>query len=185
MSVRIFLSTVSDEFRAYRDQLHSDLTRHNVEVKVQEDFKDYGGVTLDKLDLYISHCDAVVHLVGDMTGADANSASVKAVRGKYPDLADKLPPLGTALDEGTAISYTQWEAWLALYHDKVLLIAKADDGAQRGPNFAPTDVSRAAQQAHLARLQAVGRYPGSTFASPDQLAKNVLAGAITAAAHQV
>ena len=47
MSVRIFLSTVSDEFRAYRDQLRSDLTRHNVEVKVQEDFKDSGGVTLE------------------------------------------------------------------------------------------------------------------------------------------
>jgi hypothetical protein len=34
--VRVFLSTVSDEFRAYRDQLRGDLTRHNVEVKVQE-----------------------------------------------------------------------------------------------------------------------------------------------------
>src|SRR4051812_33597693 len=173
MSVRIFLSTVSDEFRAYRDQLRSDLTRHNVEVKVQEDFKDYGGVTLDKLDLYIPHCDAVIHLVGDMTGADANSASVQAIRAKYPDLADKLPPLGTALNEGTAISYTQWEAWLALYHSKVLLIAKADDAAPRGPNYAPTDASRAAQQTHLARLQAVERYPGSTFASPDQLAKQI------------
>jgi hypothetical protein len=42
MPVRIFLSTVSDEFRDYRDQLRHDLTRHNVEVKVQEDFKDYG-----------------------------------------------------------------------------------------------------------------------------------------------
>jgi hypothetical protein len=47
MSVKIFLSTVSDEFRDYRDQLRSDLTRHNVEVKVQEEFKDYGIVTLD------------------------------------------------------------------------------------------------------------------------------------------
>jgi len=37
MSVKIFLSTVSNEFRAYRDFLRSDLTRHNVEVKVQED----------------------------------------------------------------------------------------------------------------------------------------------------
>ena len=44
MPVRIFLSTVSDEFRDYRDQLRHDLTRHNVEVKVQEDFKDLGTV---------------------------------------------------------------------------------------------------------------------------------------------
>src|SRR5215213_1428785 len=116
MPVRIFLSTVSAEFRAYRDQLRSDLTRHNVEVKVQEDFKDYGGVTLDKLDLYIASCGAVVHLVGDMTGADAGSASVQEIRAKYPDLTDKLPPLREALDQGISISYTQWEAWLALYH---------------------------------------------------------------------
>jgi hypothetical protein len=51
MSVKIFLSTVSDEFRRYRDLLRHDLTRHNVEVKVQEDFKDLGGETLDKLDV--------------------------------------------------------------------------------------------------------------------------------------
>src|SRR4051812_22787896 len=178
MSVRIFLSTVSDEFRAYRDQLRSDLTRHNVEVKVQEDFKDYGGVTLDKLDLYIPHCDAVIHLVGDMTGAYANSVSVQAIRAKYPDLADKLPPLGTALDEGTAISYTQWEAWLALYHNKPLLIAKADTTAPREPNYAPTDLSRTVQQAHLERLQVAGHYPGYRFTSPDDLAKYVLVSLI-------
>jgi hypothetical protein len=59
MSVKIFLSTSSDEFRAYRDALRTDLTRHNVEVKVQEDFKDLGGDTLDKLDVYIARCDAV------------------------------------------------------------------------------------------------------------------------------
>ena len=36
MSISVFLSTVSDEFRLYRDKLDADLTRHNVEVKVQE-----------------------------------------------------------------------------------------------------------------------------------------------------
>src|SRR3982751_4409786 len=82
------------------------------------------------------------------------------------------------LDGGTAISYTQWEAWLALYHGKVLLIAKADDVAPRGPNFAHTDASRAAQQAHLARLQAVERYPGCRFTSPDNLANYILVSVI-------
>jgi hypothetical protein len=60
MTVVVFLSTVSDEFRAYRDQLVHDLTRHNVAVKVQEDLKDLGGNMLDKLNAYIAHCDAVV-----------------------------------------------------------------------------------------------------------------------------
>jgi hypothetical protein len=132
MPVRIFLSTVSDEFRDYRDQLRHDLTRHNVEVKVQEDFKDLGTVTLDKLDVYITNCDAVVHLVGDMTGAAAKPDSTKSMLAKYPDLPDRLPPLRQPLADGLAISYTQWEAWLALYHGKLLVIAKADDAAPRG-----------------------------------------------------
>jgi tetratricopeptide (TPR) repeat protein len=178
MSVRIFLSTVSDEFRDYRDQLRHDLTRPNVEVKVQEDFKDLGTVTLDKLDVYITSCDAVVHLVGDMTGGDAKPESTRSMLAKYPDLPDRLPPLRQPLADGLAISYTQWEAWLALYHGKLLVIAKADDAAPRGPNYAPTDAARAVQQEHLARLSAVERYPGGTFTGRDNLAKLVLSGAI-------
>ena len=173
MSVQIFISAVSDEFRDYRDLLRRDLTRHNTEVKIQQDFKDYGGVTLDKLDLYIASCDAVVHLVGDMTGAPADPASTAAMRAKYPDIGEKLPPLGDALDRADAISYTQWEAWLALYHDKPLLIAQADQKAARGPKFSPTGASRAAQQLHLSRLQSVGRHPGCIFTSADNLAKQI------------
>jgi tetratricopeptide (TPR) repeat protein len=178
MSVRIFLSTVSDEFRAYRDALRSDLTRHNVEVKVQEDFKDLGGDTLDKLDVYIAHGDAVVHLVGDMTGSAPPELPLRALRNKYPDLADKLPPLGEALRSDVSLSYTQWEAWLALYHDKRLFIAKAAHGAERGPSYAPTEASRAAQAGHLAGLRKAGRYPGHTFASPADLAKHIAYTAI-------
>jgi hypothetical protein len=178
MSIRVFLSTVSDEFRDCRDQLLRDLTRHNVEVKVQEDFKDLGSVTLDKLDVYIAACDAVVHLVGDMTGAAAKAESTKAIVKKYTDLMDKLPRLRHLLESRLDISYTQWEAWLALYHDKLLLIAKADDTAPRGPRFAPTDASRAAQRMHLERLRAFERYPGCTFTTPDNLAKQILSSAI-------
>jgi hypothetical protein len=178
MSAKIFLSTVSDEFLAYRDQLRFDLTRHNVEVKVQEDFKDFGGDTLDKLDVYIAHCDAVVHLTGDMTGSDPGEHALGALREKYPDLVDKLPPLGEALKNGSGVSYTQWEAWLALYHSRRLFIAKAADSAERGPKYVATDASRAALAEHLARLKAMDRYPGCTFASPDNLAKHILSSAI-------
>ena len=178
MSAKIFLSTVSDEFRAYRDQLRSDLTRHNVEVKVQEDFKDLGGDTLDKLDVYIAHCDAVVHLAGDMTGSAPGEHALGALRAKYPDLAGKLPPLGEALRNGSGVSYTQWEAWLALYHGKLLFIARAADSAARGPKYMRTDASRTAQAGHLARLKAMDRYPSCTFASPDDLAKHVAYTAI-------
>jgi tetratricopeptide (TPR) repeat protein len=177
-SAKIFLSTVSDEFRAYRDQLRSDLTRPNVEVKVQEDFKDQGRGTLDALDVYIAGCDAVVHLAGDMTGSAPGDPALRALRAKYPDLADKLPPLGEALQSSAGVSYTQWEAWLALYHGKLLFIAKATETAERGPNHRPTDASRAAQATHLERLKAMDLYPGCTFARPDNLTNYVLSSAL-------
>ena len=62
---------------------------------------------------------------------------------EYPGLPRKFPPLGEVLEKGEPISYTQWEAWLALYHSKVLLIAKATRAClcacgpgSRGPTFA-------------------------------------------------
>jgi Domain of unknown function (DUF4062) len=170
MAISVFISTVSDEFRAYRDQLVHDLTRPNVAVKVQEDFKDLGGDTLDKLDTHVSHCDAVVHLVGDMCGTGADERQQRALLAKHADLAEKLPSLCEALAHDTSISYTQWEAWLALYHGKRLVIAEAGPNAPRGPGFAPTDASRAAQADHLERLRSFHRYPSSQFASPDELA---------------
>ena len=91
--VQIFLSTVSAEFRSYRDALRHDLTRPNVSVAVQEDFIVTGTETLDMLDDYIQQCDAVIHLVGDMTGALAQAPSLTVIRSRYPDLGAKLPPL--------------------------------------------------------------------------------------------
>jgi tetratricopeptide (TPR) repeat protein len=178
MAISVFLSTVSDEFLAYRNLLVHDLTRPNVAVKVQEDFKDLGGDTLDKLDVYITHCDAVVHLVGHMCGATAHEREQQALLAKHSDLPAKLPPLYEVLADSRSIPYTQWEAWLALYHGKRLVIAEAGPNALRGQHYAPTDASRATQTDHLARLKAFHRYPSSRFASPDELAKQIAYSAI-------
>jgi hypothetical protein len=43
--VKLFLSCVSDEFGAEREALRRALTRPNVDVKIQEDFKALGGAT--------------------------------------------------------------------------------------------------------------------------------------------
>jgi hypothetical protein len=177
MGISVFLSTVSDEFRSYRDQLEDDLTLKNVAVKVQERFKDLGGDTLDKLDKYIVNCNAVVHLVGDMCGAPASEAQQRALLTKYPDLLQRLAPLGEALETGAVVSYTHWEAWLALYHCKQLYVAKPDVAAPRGPSFVPTETSRRAQAEHLERLRVAERYP-LNFTSPDDLAKQILGSGI-------
>ena len=138
MQIRIFLSTVSAEFRSYRDALRRDLEHPNVTVKVQENFIVTGTETLDKLDDYIRQCDAVIHLAGDMAGALAQRPSLALIQARYPDLAERLPPLRPCLEPGAApLSYTQWEAWLALYHRKPLIIATPEPQAPRPRHRAP------------------------------------------------
>ena len=48
--VTLFLSCMSDEFGVYRDALRHALTRPNVDVKIQEDFKALGSDTLSMLE---------------------------------------------------------------------------------------------------------------------------------------
>jgi tetratricopeptide (TPR) repeat protein len=174
-SVSLFLSTVTAEFRSYRDALRSKLQRPNVTVQVQEDFIPTGTETLDKLDLYIKDCDAVIHLLGDRTGAWATAPTLRTIKARYPDLAEVLPALKPSLETGVpALSYTQWEAYLAVYHRKVLVIAEAAPQAPRDGNLPVDPELQAAQRAHRERLRQLGRYPEITFTSIDQLIAEVL-----------
>jgi hypothetical protein len=168
--VWLFLSTVSREFRSYRNLLRQRLQRHNVTIQVQEDFIATGTETLDKLDLYIKDCNAVIHLVGDMTGAWANETTRLGLKARYPDLAVRLPCLSHAIETGVPpISYTQWEAYLAIYHRKVLLIATPAAEAPRDSEYAIDSIGQAAQREHLKRLTELGRYSEITFTNPDDL----------------
>ena len=100
MSVNIFLSTVSDEFRVYRDQLRTDLTRHNVEVKVQEDFRQTGDMdTVEKLAHYIRRCAAVIHLVGESPGAAADRQAVVDYLAAQPDCLERSQTVAVATVE--------------------------------------------------------------------------------------
>ncbi|MBP7443982.1 MAG: tetratricopeptide repeat protein [Zoogloea sp.] len=168
--VCIFLSCVSAEFRLYREELRRYLSRPNVAVKVQEDFIVTGGETLEMLDDYIRRCDVVIHLVGNSTGAMAQAPSVAAIHARYPDFGERLPLEEFLGEAGPPLSYTQWEAWLALYHGRRLIIATpADDDDERDEGRMPDP----AQQAHLARLELIERYPGIRFRSPIHFAAEV------------
>ncbi|MFN6353691.1 MAG: NB-ARC domain-containing protein, partial [Cyanobacteriota bacterium] len=172
--VQLFLSTVSAEFLSYRERLRHLLTRPDVEVKVQEDFIVTGDETLEMLDAYIQACDGVIHLVGDMTGSMAMAPSMAAIAQKYPELASRFP-LGEFLQpDGPSLSYTQWEAWLALLHGKKLYIATPEAGAPRDQTYTCEASQQALQQAHLSRLKQVARYPGTAFTSQEHLAAEVL-----------
>lgn len=173
--VRLFISAVSKEFLSYRDALRKALQRHNVTAHIQEDFIAGGLPTLDKLDLYIRDCDAVIHLAGDMTGAMAKPASLEIIRKLCPSLAERIPEIETAFDGGgLQISYTQWEAYLAVYHGKELLIAIPAEAAQREKDtFVKDPIQQAAQRAHLARLTRHERHPGITFLDDRDLALGI------------
>ena len=177
--IELFLSTVSDEFRSYRDALSKELKRPNVDIHVQEDFIPTGTETLDKLDGYIARCDAVIHLAGDMTGAWANTATLQTLRARYGDLALRLPPLKHSLDCGDPpLSYTQWEAYLAVYHRKPLVIAVPAPGTPRDAKYRIQAGQQASQQAHLERLRALSHYAEINFKNPDQLALQILRSSI-------
>ena len=122
-SKKLLLSAVTCEFLAYRELLSQYLKRPELDVAVQEDFVVTGGSTLEKLDDYIRACDGIVHLIGKATGAPPEPPAVAALLKRYPDFAARLPPLAPFLNQAQpGFSYTQWEAYLALYHARPLFV---------------------------------------------------------------
>jgi len=114
---RLFLSMVSDEFRSHRELLAKDIKRSGVEVCTQENFANLGATTLEKLDSYLRNCHAVIHIVGDGLGHVPPAAAVDALLVRHPGflaaLAAYTPVTRELLGQ---CSYTQWEAYLAVFH---------------------------------------------------------------------
>ena len=181
--VKLFLSCVSDEFGDYRDALRSALTRLNVEIKIQEEFQNRGGDTLAMLEDYIESCDVVVHFAGEMAGSAPASSSVDDLLRRRPELAARLAEKGMDREALARLTYTQWEAWLAIGFNKDgaernLVIVTPAFGVKRGAKFAPNDASRASQAEHLTRLKAIDFYPARLFTSADNLVARVFGSAV-------
>jgi tetratricopeptide (TPR) repeat protein len=168
--IQLFLSSVSAEFKGYREVLRHNLNLPDVTIQIQEDFIAGGIPTLDKLDLYIRECDAVIHLVGDGLGSLGKPRSLAYLNEHYPDLGSRLPPLGGFLAaDGPSLSYTQWEAWLALLHGRKLLICVPTPEAPREEGFTCDPQQQVLQKEHLARLRGFEAYPEVSFRSIDHL----------------
>ncbi|HXA18599.1 MAG TPA: hypothetical protein VN380_16515 [Thermoanaerobaculia bacterium] len=177
---KLFLSAVSREFLSYRALLTGDLKRPALDVAVQEDFIVTGGSTLEKLDDYIRACDGIIHLIGKATGDAPEEPAVSALLQKYPDLGTKLPPLKPALRKPQPVfSYTQWEAYLAMYHDRPLFVYRPTDFERdtlevpRDPRFVLDPVELQAQREHYQRISALGQDRG-LFLNEERLSSAVL-----------
>jgi len=179
-SKKLFLSAVTSEFGAYRTLLSQDLKRPTLAVHVQEDFVVTGGKTMAKLDAYLRECDGVIHLVGKATGAAPSAAEVATLLATYPDFGARLPPLAAALrNTQPGLSYTQWEAYLALYHGKPLFVYRPTDfeldslHVPRGALFARDAAQEQAQREHYCRLCDLGHDRGQ-FLNEERLSSAVL-----------
>ena len=92
--LRVFLSSVSKEFRAHREMLRGNLTLPDVKVQEQSDFIQGGGTLLEKLDAYIHNCDAVIHLVVTETAPIPSSMPVYVTERKRKSLtAEPMSPM--------------------------------------------------------------------------------------------
>ncbi|MEL6898300.1 MAG: ATP-binding protein [Planctomycetota bacterium] len=180
MNKKLFLSAVSSEFEDYRTLLAGDLKRPTLDVAEQKNFVTTDGTTLRKLDDYIKACDGIVHLIGKSVGAVPESVAVEHLLQQYPDLPDKLPSLADALSKpDPQFSYTQWEAYLAMYHDRPLFVYQPEDFERETCECPRTDrFQRDADQErlqcqHYDRICAMGRDRGQ-FLNPERLSSAVL-----------
>src|SRR2546421_12519749 len=177
---KLFLSTVTSEFESYRKLLAGDLKRPTLDVAVQEDFVVSGGSTLEKLDDYIKACHGVVHLIGKATGAIADVLAVRSLLEQYPDFTARLPALTDSLKQpDPGCSYTQWEAYLAIYHKRPIFIYRPTDfelkelSCPREDRFVYDAAQDKSQQEHYQRVSALGRDRG-LFLNQERLSSAVL-----------
>ena len=63
--MKIFISCVSAQFKALRDELASDLRAIGCDVVVQEDMQQHPRTLLEKLQRHVDQCDRVIAIVGN------------------------------------------------------------------------------------------------------------------------
>jgi hypothetical protein len=173
-TVNIFISAVSDEFASYRKALVEFVDRKGVRIEEQDGFIQNGFPILTLLNDYISTCDAVIHLAGDRTGKPdkhgiPDKANLDSLRGDLPDVLNRL---GLSEQDLATISYTQWEALLALYHRKRLWVTTPVASAPRDTTLAEASIveyQKGLQVAHLDRLKRLGKRSDFTFESAHHL----------------
>jgi hypothetical protein len=120
MSKTLFLSTVTNEFGAFRMRLARFLERiKTVHVRHQDDFFHHGVKTLHALEEEIAKSDFVVHVIGAEPGWSPPVDQVQAFLDRHKGFAERFPAVAEVARTGQ-LSATQWEAWLALFFGKRL-----------------------------------------------------------------
>jgi tetratricopeptide (TPR) repeat protein len=152
---RIFLSAASSEYKDQRLALDATLRRANFDCELQEIFPQTASDTVRKLSDLIKRSTLLIHIVGHLPGSVADERAVIDLLSDIPPdqfLAHE-PKLRKALGDLSGITYTQWEAFLALHHRVPFLLYAPADALLAGSPSATF-----AQKLHLERLLIVNRY---------------------------
>lgn len=171
---KAFVSCVSDEFKAERLAITAWLQRNHVVLDsddvlplVQENFpKSTGDDLLSLIHEYIKKSDVVIHLVGVKAGflnegktdyERASAAEITNLRKSLQDEMSKLDPQPVWEE----LSYTQWEAWLAVLYNRPLFVYDLSKGQVKPVRTIHIDLDRipdvaskglASQQNHIGQL---------------------------------
>lgn len=154
----------------FRAKLDKSLRSLATRALIQEGFAAAGVTTLLKLDHYIRKSDVVIHLVGRVTGSMAKLPALNDLKERYPKFEEEMPALADAVTGKLALSYTQWEAYLAIYHKKRLFICQAQKELGLSPNIDQALVRPDLQEEHVARLKNLGHHVEISFSNADNLA---------------
>jgi hypothetical protein len=141
MAPTVFLSAVTNEFGSLRSALAQSVRYASVRVVHQDDFPNCGVLTLQMLEEEIRDTEIVFHVLGAQSGAPAPAAQVRDFLERHRPFEERFAEIAADGLLGK-VSYTQWEAWLALYFGKRLGIFQID-----AANI------EAAQQLHAERLR--------------------------------
>ena len=173
MSQTIFLSTVSNEFGGLRTRLARVLQRTNrVHVRHQNDFVERGVLTLQRLQEEIEASHVVLHVIGADTGAAPPLEQSEALLDRLHDFATRFPEIAE-LARQRQVSYTQWEAWLALYFNRRLCCYQVEDRLPPADLQQPPSPSQQSQRDHAARLRKHKCYP-KHVANEDELYDEII-----------
>ncbi|MBC8116356.1 MAG: hypothetical protein H7062_18360, partial [Candidatus Saccharimonas sp.] len=177
MSLRLFLSAVTDTHEALRSRLAEHLRPGGFVVVHQREFVEVGRTTLVKLALFIEReTDSVLHLVGAKVGSVPSTDEADdllrhcgeaALRQRFPRLFEG--------DAFRRLTYTQWEAWLGLFYQKHVVVYQAEDAVGAGE---PEGASPMPVCEHLGLLKTFCGY-AVTFRDDDDLVADKLLPPLT------
>ncbi len=150
---RVFLSAATTELGRVRGKVAEALRGLYVVVDEQKTFVNSPADTLRMLANKIRQASLVIHIAGKNPGSAAPATSVddlfnKKNEGHVPLRSFLRRFVGLGKDDLTGITYTQWEALLAVYYDVPMIVyapASASDGSNGIAESFP-------QKAHLDRL---------------------------------